>query len=277
MSEGELDVFHFDDERQSFEGFGQTNGSRFWFARDLMKMLGYETFSSFENAINKAVQACTTLKISVLDNIAQVEREVDGKSCRDYKLSRFGCYLVAINGDVKKPQVAMAQAYFASMAEAIQAYLQKVENVERLLIRDEISEREVSLSGVAKSAGVVVYAFFQNAGYRGMYNMDLRRLKDFKGIDQGKCLLDYMGREELAANLFRITQTEAKIKNDRVRGQTALETTAFNVGRKVRATMEEISGTRPESLPLAEDINTVKKGLKQAQRELAKLDKPGKG
>ena len=148
MSEGELDVFHFDDERQSFEDFGQTNGSRFWFGRDLMKMLGYETFSSFENAINKAVQACTTLKISVLDNIAQVEREVDGKSCRDYKLSRFGCYLVAINGDVKKPQVAMAQAYFASMAEAVQAYLQKAENVERLLIRDEISEREVSLSGV---------------------------------------------------------------------------------------------------------------------------------
>jgi DNA-damage-inducible protein D len=251
-----IDYFHYEEEYESFEDFGQVNGGRKWFARDLMLMLGYENFSSFENAINKAIQACTTLKIPILDNFVQVDREINSKAVRDYKLSRFACYLVAMNGDTKKPQVARAQAYFAAMAETVQCNLQNAESVERLLIRDDISERERSFAGVAKSAGVQYYSFFQNEGYSGMYNMNLGR--------------------ELAANLFRITQTEAKIKTDRVRGQAALESTAFEVGRKVRQTMEEISGTRPENLPIAEDMTQVKRGLKQAQRELAKIDKPPK-
>lgn len=269
-----IDYFHFEDGYENFEDYGQTNGGRTWFARDLMRMLGYDSFSSFENAINKAIQACATLKIPILGNFTQIEREIEGKRARDYKLTRFACYLTAMNGDVKKPQVAKAQAYFAAMAETVRQHLQNAESVERLLIRDDVSERERSLAGVAKAAGVQYYSFFQNEGYRGMYNMGLRTLKEYKGVDATACLLDFMGKEELAANLFRITQTEARIKSERVTGQLALENAAFQVGRKVRSTMEEISGTRPENLPAADDIKLVKRGLKQAHRELTKIDDP---
>ncbi len=146
----QIDYFHYEEESESFEDFGKVNDSQIWLARDFMSMLGYESFSSFENAINKAIQACTTLKIPVLGNFTQVERDVDGKLVRDYKLSRFACYLTAVNGDSKKPQIAKAQAYFAALAESVYQHAQKIENVERLLVRDEISERERSLSGVAK-------------------------------------------------------------------------------------------------------------------------------
>jgi DNA-damage-inducible protein D len=231
-----------------FEEAGKENGGRFWYARDFMGMLGYQNFSSFENAINKAIRACTSLGIPLIDVLAPIEREIQSVKQRDYKLSRFGCYLVAVNGDTKKPQVAAAQAYFITPAEAFTQHVHQVEGVERLLIRTDISEREHSLSGVVNAAGVVNYAFFQNAGYRGMYNMDLWRLRDIKGVPNGRSPLDFMGKQELAANLFRITETEAKIKNEGVRGQAALEHTAERVGQKVRSTMMEISSTRPELL-----------------------------
>ncbi len=271
----ELTLFHFNDEQHDFEAYGHTDGTRFWYARDLMRALGYESFDSFENTcINRAIGACTTLKISVLENFEQEKREIDGNPCRDYRLSRFACYLVAMNGDVKKPQVAAAQAFFASMAEAFQKYIENADSVERVLIRDDVSERERSLSGVAHSAGVVQYGFFQNAGYRGMYNMDLSRLKLVKGIQTDRSLLDFMGKQELAANLFRLTQTEARIKYGNVRGQRALESTAFDIGQKVRQTMIQTSGSRPESLPISKDITLVKSSLKATQKQFAQLDKP---
>jgi DNA-damage-inducible protein D len=261
----------------SFESLCQINGSASWYARDLMRMLGYESFDSFERAcINKAIGACTTLQIAVLDNFEQVQREIDGGLVRDYKLSRFACYLVAMNGDVKKPAVAAAQAYFASMAEAVRKYIEKAENVERVLIRDDVSDRERSLSGVAHATGVEHYGLFQNSGYRGMYNMDISNLKRFKGVPSDRTALDFMGKEELAANLFRITQTEAKIRNERVRGQRSLETAAHEVGRTVRSTMIRTGGSRPENLPIATDIVVVKKSLKTARKEFEKLDR-GKG
>jgi len=179
-----IDYFHFEEDYESFEDFGQMNGGLSWFARDLMKMLGYESFNSFVNAINKAIQACTTLKIPVLGNFTQIEREIEGSRVLDYKLSRFACYLVAMNGDVKKPQVAKAQAYFAAMAETVRQHLQNAESVERLLIRGDVSERERSLAGVAKAAGVQYYGLFHHKGYLGMYNMGLRDIKDRKGLGE---------------------------------------------------------------------------------------------
>ena len=268
----EIDVFHFDSGKQSFEDFGHSNGMRFWWGRDLMEHLGYQDFGSFEKAVNRAIRACTTLTVPIFDNFQQEEREIDGRRVRDYKLSRFACYLTAMNGDVKKPQVAKAQAYFATVGEVARQYFQNADNVERVVIRDEVSEHEKSLSGIASAAGVLQYGLFRNAGYRGMYNMDLGRLRKVKGIDGDRSLLDFMGKQELAANLFRITETEARIKNQNVRGQRSLENAAELVGQKVRQTMIDLSGTRPESLPISNDIKDVRRGLKKTEKEFAKLD-----
>lgn len=265
-------LFHVDDDRPSFESLGKSNGGKFWYAREFMRMLGYESFQALQKPINKAIATCTALNINVAENFAQVQREVDGQVVQDIKLTRFACYLVAINGDVRKPEVASAQAYFVTMAEAFRQYLQGAEQVERVQIREEVSERERSLTSAAHRAGVENYPFFQNAGYRGMYNMDLNRLREIKGVDRNRSVLDFMGRQELAANLFRITQTEAKIENEQIRGQRGLETAARSVGQAVRKTMIELSGNTPESLAPAGDIRDVKGNLKQARREFGKLD-----
>ncbi|MEM5790177.1 MAG: BRO family protein [Syntrophobacteraceae bacterium] len=268
------DVFHFDDEYENFEDWGKSNGQQFWYARDLMELLGYESYATFTRAVNRAVAACTALGIQVMDNFGQCTRTISGKLLPDMKLSRFACYLTAMNGDPKKPQVAAAQAYFATIAESFQRYFQEADHVERVAIREDVSEREKSLNAVAKQAGVTHYPFFQNAGYRGMYNMNLSALREHKGIPSSRSPLDFMGKDELAANLFRITQTELKIKNENVRGQNRLEVTAETVGQKVRQTMKDISATCPEDMPVAEDIRDMKKELKGLNKDFAKLDSP---
>ncbi|MEH6565588.1 MAG: BRO family protein [Halopseudomonas sp.] len=272
----DTDVFHFDDSRPHFDSLCRKNGMTFWYARDFMKMIGYQSFSSFNKAVQKAIGACTTLGIDVLENFQQVEREIDGKMERDYKLSRFACYLSAMNGDTKKPEVARAQAYFAAIAESFKRYIDQADEVERVLIRDEISQHEKSLSDAAHSAGVTKYYYFQNAGYRGMYNMNINELKEYKGLegkDTKRTLLDFMGKQELAANLFRVTQTEAKLVNENIKGQKAAEHAAESVGRKVRETMISISGDTPESLALERDIKQVQGDIKSSSRDFKKLDK----
>lgn len=274
-----VDVFHFNEQEPNFEQLAVPNGINKWFARDLMRSLGYDDFTSFHKVINKAVAVCTSLGISVMEHFTQFERVVGGKNVPDFKLTRFACYLIAMNGSVKKPEVAKAQLYFVTIAESFREYFEQADNVERVLIRDEISERESSLTGVAKQHGINNYALFQNSGYRGMYNMNLGELKKYKGLNESnsnRSLLDFMGKEELAANLFRITQTEAKIKNEGIQGQSRLETAAENVGREVRHTMQKISGTKPEHLPLSDDIQAAKKELKQTQKKFKQLDTPKK-
>ena len=258
-----------------FERIGEENGG-FWYARQFMALMGYDTYSSFQKAIGRAMSTCSTLEFSINENFASVRREIDGVEVDDYRLTRFACYLVAMNGDPNKAQVAAAQVHFASMAEAVRLLYSNPENVERVQIRDEISQREKSLSGVAKSAGVVAerYGLFHNAGYMGMYNMSYSRLREYKGIAGSGSLLDFMGKQELAANLFRVTQTEAKIKNDNIRGQVQLESAARRVGEEVRSAMIRASGTRPENLPIAEDIKKVRGKLRKASKELQKIDSP---
>jgi DNA-damage-inducible protein D len=229
----------FQPDGQAFEDGSRENGGRYWFARDFMLMLGYESYASFEQAINRAIGTCTTLGIPVVENFEQVTGP-DGQ--RDHKLSRFACYLVAMNGDVRKPAVAAAQAYFAM--------------------------------STAKKAGVGDFALFHNAGYRGMYNMHLGKLKALKRVPDGRTLLDFMDKRELAGNLFRFTETEARLKSDHVYGQKPAEDVAFNVGREVRKIMIESDGMAPERIPLSTDIKDVRKNLKQAAKELTKLDKP---
>ncbi len=271
------DVFHFDDTRPNFNGLCKQNGITYWLASDLMTSLGYQTMASFSKAVQKAIAACASLNIDVLENFQQCETIIDGVATKDYKLTRFACYMVTLNADSKKPEVARAQAYFAVLAETFKRYIEQADDVERILIRDEISKHEKSLGAAATKAGVTEYQYFQSAGYRGLYNMNMGDLKRFKGLsDTKRSLLDFMGKEELAANLFRVTQTEAKLINDNVRGQKAAEQIAENVGRKVREAMIDISGNKPEDLPLTADIKDVRSAIKSSKREFDKLDKPRK-
>lgn len=265
--------FHLEPEKPGFESMGHDNGFRYWWGSELATLLGYDGLNSFRKAIERAMVTLTSLGVPIVDNIIQERRTIDDKSVLDYKLSRFACYLAAMNGDPKKKEVALAQAYFVTWAEACRLSLQEADGVERVGIRAEISEHERTLSGTAHRAGVTNYAYFQNAGYRGLYNMDLYQIRRAKGVPDTRSPLDFMGKTELAANLFRVTQTEEKIRASNVRGQQQLENTARQVGRKVRDTMIEIGGRKPEDLPPAEDIKEVHKKLKSSHREIKKLDK----
>lgn len=269
----DLQVFHFDDDHPNFESFGHENGFRHWLASDLMKMLDYTSMGPIKKAINRAMAACANLGAPINDNFRETKSEVTEN---DWCLSRFACYLTVMNGDPRNPKIALAQGYFITQAEAFQQYVQQADGVERVLIRGEVSEREKALSGTASQHGIVNYGFFQNAGYRGMYNMDFSQLVRRKGVPAGRSILDFMGKTELAANLFRITQTEEKIRNEDIRGQRPLERTHESVGKEVRETMRRIGGSLPENLPLAADIKKVRSGLKRAGKEFAKLDGPKK-
>lgn len=169
----ELTLFHFDDDRPSFEGLGRQNGATHWHECDLKEALGYQGQESFAKAINRAKQACLSLGLACEDHFL---RQPDGT----HFLTRFACYLVAMNGDPKKPQVAAAQAYFAVIADTFQSRLEHANAIDRVMIRDEVTDGHKALSSTAKRHGVENYAFFANKGYMGMYNMSLERLTAYK-------------------------------------------------------------------------------------------------
>jgi DNA-damage-inducible protein D len=229
-----------------FEDLGRENGMHFWWASDLMSFLGYE-LSNVANSqpIQRAMTACNALNVPIHESFSGEEREIDGKKCFDFKLSRFACYLVAMNADPRKEIVARIQTYFAALADQVQQYLEERESIDRVINREHIVQQEKVLSGTAHRHGVENYALFQNAGYRGLYNMDMTRLKNFKHVKEGS-LLDFMGSEELAANIFRIAQTNQKIKNENIQGQSPLENAAETVGKIVRRAIKDAGGTMPE-------------------------------
>lgn len=258
-----------------FELMANRNGFQYWWASDLGHVLGYQSLTAFSKALNKAMVVCHSLGIDQLDNFQPARREVDGKQVTDHKLSRFACYLVALNCDSKKREVARLQGYFAAMAVACWRYYNEVNEhvdaVERVQVRSDIRDREKSLAGVAADAGVSDYAHFQNAGYRGMYNMNIADLRRIRKVPTKRSPLDFMGKTEMAANLFRITQTEEKIKNEEISGQQKCEGAAEHVGREVRETMIRLNKTAPENLPPAQDIKEVKSTLKETRRSMALL------
>ena len=226
-----------------------------------MESLGYETQQSFRKTVIRAKQACLSAGIQCEEHFIL---QPDGS----HLFTRFGCYLVAMNGSPSKPQVAAAQVYFATLAQTFQSHIEHADGIDRMLIRDELTYGRKSLASTASQHGVDNYAFFHNKGYMGMYNMGLGALCSLKGVADGKKLMHRMGKAELAANLFRVTQTDEKIKNQNIRGQRSLEDAAHFVGRTVRDTMIATSGTRPESLSLGEDLKQVRKKIKGASKAL---------
>lgn len=264
----------FDQDGQVFEDLATTNGSRHWSARAYMKVLGYDDWASFKRVILKAISACALINIEPFAAFVPDVVVADGRKIDDYKLSRFACFMTALNADSKKPNVASAQVYFASLAETLlDLAIEHAEIMDRLFIREEISEREVLLSKTAAAAGVENMAYFRSAGYRGMYDMDYQSLRQLRGLaGSNRSLLDFMGKDELAGNLFRLTLTEGRLRRDGVHGQIAAEYVAVQVGKTVRRTMIEQTGIAPEELPTAQDIKVGRKGLKQGVGEFAQLD-----
>jgi DNA-damage-inducible protein D len=256
----------------TFEDFKQQNGQAYWFASDLQTMLGYSDYKSFKKAIDRAIKACIALNIDHFQNFRHTTRTIDGIESEDCKLSRFACYLTVMNGDPKKAEVASAQVYFVEQTRRFELSVKSSDDFERLIIRDELTDSNKSLCSVAKAAGVSDYAKFTNAGYLGMYNMPNWKLANQRGIES-KNLLNHMGRAELAANLFRTTMTEERIKNFKIKGQQALESTHYEVGKKVRDFVSEETGKKPEQLPVERPLPDVKKGIKAGYRKMLKADK----
>lgn len=261
------------DNETNFESCSHENGGVYWYASDFMQALGYKEFNIVMKPILKATQVCTNTGIDIQEHFVRFENKKNGKAFKDIKLTRFACYLVVMNADIKKQNVANAQAYFAAFTSTIQQYFIEQQDIERINLREHISEHEKSLNSVAKRAGVQNYAFFQNKGYLGLYNMSLSRLKELKGIPNNRTPFDFMGAEELGANIFRVTQTEAKIKRDNIRGQNNLEKTAYNVGEMVRNVLIQNGSDLPENLPPAEDIKHIRSDLKRTNKAFNKQDR----
>ena len=261
-------------------------GNESWSARDLARVLEYAFFRNFQPVIEKAQEACVKSGHSVADHFAEMRNMVHiGSGARreieDWALSRYACYLVIQNADPSKPLVALGQTYFA-----VQTRRQELaddaaikEDKTRLLLRAEIKKHNKYLAGVAKEAGVIQpldYAIFMDHGYRGLYGgLTKRDIHQRKKLKPKQHLLDHMGSTELAANLFRATQTEEKLRRENVRSKDQANQIHHQVGRKVRQTIRELGGTMPEILPVAESIKQVEsREKKRLKAELKAMPKP---
>lgn len=257
-----------------FESIRHVNeyGQEFWYARDLQTALEYTEWRNFCNVIDKAKEACKGSENAVSDHFVDVNKIVNAgatsKDIGDIQLSRYACYLIVQNGDPRKKVIALGQTYFAvktRQQELIENYENLTENQKRLAIRREMAEHNKMLVAAAKDAGVetsLEYAIFQNYGYMGLYGgLKAQDIKERKGLKKSQNILDYMGYEELAANLFRATQTEAKLRRDNIQGKSEANKTHFEVGKKVRDTIKDLGGTMPEDLP------TPEKSVQQLERE----------
>ena len=265
---------------QTFENIKHVNeyGEEYWLARELQPVLEYTQWRRFADVIERAKLACRNSGYNVEDHFADVGKTIEmpknaHKIVPDYMLSRYACYLIVMNGDPRKEVIAVGQTYFAVKArqqELIERYDALTEDQKRLAIRSEMIAHNKSLAQAAKQAGVETpqdYAIFQNKGYQGLYGgLGAREIHARKGLGKNQKILDHMGSTELAANLFRATQTDEKLRRDEVSGKQAAYDTHYEVGRKVRQTIRELGGTMPEDLP------TPEKSIAQIEREQDKLN-----
>lgn len=253
-------------------------GQEYWRARELQKALEYTQWRRFEELIERAKTACKNSGFNVPDHFADVGKMVElgsgsNREISDIELSRYACYLIVQNGDSRKEVIALGQTYFAvktRQQELIENYEELSEEQKRLAVRNEMKKHNTSLADAAHDAGVIKpmdYAIFQNYGYMGLYGgLKAKDIKERKGLKKSQEILDYMGSTELAANLFRATQTEEKLRRENIKGKAEANNTHFEVGKKVRQTIQELGGTMPEDLP------TPKKSIKQIDNEQKKLE-----
>lgn len=278
-----MTFFFFDnpDQAQSlFESIKHVNeyDQEFWYARELQKVLEYTEWRNFHKVISRAEEACENSSAHPADHFVEVNKMIDlGKGAQrevdDFVLSRYACYLIAMNGDPSKEVIAAAQTYFAvktRQQELIENYDQLTEDQKRLSIRREMIEHNKSLAEAAQNAGVITpldFAIFQNKGYQGLYGgLGAKEIHARKGLKKGQNILDHMGSTELAANLFRATQTDEKLRRENIRGKAEANRTHYEVGKKVRQTIAELGGTMPEDLP------TPDRSIKQIERDQKKLN-----
>lgn len=270
-----------------FESIKHTNeyGQEFWYARELQAALEYTEWRNFKKVIEKAKTACMGSENDVLNHFVDVNKMVNmgsgsEREIEDLQLSRYACYLIVQNGDPRKKVIAIGQTYFAvktRQQELIENYDNPSEDNKRLSIRNEMKVHNKSLAEAAQQAGITEskdYAIFQNKGYQGLYGGLTRKdIHERKGLKKSQDILDFMGSTELAANLFRATQTDEKLRREHITGKDAANKTHYEVGKKVRDTIRDIGGTMPENLP------TPSKSIKQltrAQQKNIKNNNKGK-
>jgi len=267
---------------KTFEMIKQTNqlGEDFWWARQLGKVLKYAEYRNFIPVIEKAKTACKNSGQPLENHFVEMHEMVPigsgaERKMNSYALSRYACYLIVQNGDPSKPIIANGQTYFAIQTrrqELVddQIFQQLKEDEKRLFLRKELAEHNKQLVETAQQAGVETnldFAIFQNHGYKGLYGgLDAKGIHAHKGLKKSHKILDHMGSTELAANLFRATQAEEKLRRDEVKGKSNANRTHFEVGVKVRKTIEELGGTMPEDLPTPD--TSAKKLEKEQQKKL---------
>jgi DNA-damage-inducible protein D len=242
------------------------NGGEFWSSRDFYKVLGYTSYQYFEPVIKKAKLACLNSGHKIEDHFMESHDMIEiGKGgqrqVETVLMSRYACYLAIQNADPKKEIVAQGQTYFAVQTRIQEIQEAELEDDRRLHLRDEIRHHNTQLADAARNAGVVEpidYAVFQNHGYMGLYNgLKMADIHKHKGLKPSQKVLDHMGSAELAANYFRATQAEEKLRRDGVKGKAAANATHFTVGREVRETIKKLGGTMPEDLPVADSIKKI--------------------
>lgn len=272
---------------KSFEELKHFNqyGAEYWNARELQPLLGYSQWRRFEDAIKRARVSCEKSGNNPAYHFAGAGKMVDlgsgsQREVPDYQLSRFACYLIAQNGDPRKPEIANAQKYFAVQTRKQELSEAQAADWERLELRKQASQEFKALSGAAREAGVQnkMFGVFHDAGYKGLYGgLGNEAIKARKKIPPKENLMDRMDATELAANQFRMTQTRDKLARERVKNQEQAIQTHEQVGKEVRAAIQRIGGTMPENLPPAEHIKQVEKRLKRTPAKLALDDKEAKG
>ena len=250
-------------------------GQEFWYARELQVALEYTEWRNFSKVIERAKTACKNSENTMSDHFVEVNKIVKAgaatKDIGDIELSRYACYLIVQNGDSRKKVIALGQTYFAvktRQQELIENFDDLSEDKKRLAIRGEMITHNKSLAEAAKMAGIndpLDYAIFQNKGYQGLYGgLGVKEIHARKGLKKSQKILDHMGSTELAANLFRATQTDEKLRREHITGKSEANQTHYEVGKKVRQTIKELGGTMPEDLP------TPTKSIKQIEKEQRK-------